>query len=354
MKPVFHVITTINRGGAENQLQILAREQVKLGLEVHIIYLKGEPELQSEFIQMGTKVHHSVARLHPIFQPLALLKLIGRSNPIIHAHLPRAELISLLTPTRFTFITSRHNAEAFFPGAPRSVSNFLSRIVELRSTKIIAISNAVQEYLVDQGEISNPDKTEVVLYGYKPSRDRVARNLKAPKSLLRFGTIARLTEQKDIPTLLRAFQIIRKEIPEASLNIVGSGSLEMDLKELCNILALEPSVHFLGRTSKVMDYLAGLDAFILTSTYEGFGMVLLEAMDAGVPIVASRNSAIPEVLGADFPGLCETGNYEEFARIILNLKNAEFRGRILHLQESRLTLFDAEIMARKVSEIYLS
>ncbi|CAN2170543.1 RfaG Glycosyltransferase [Candidatus Nanopelagicaceae bacterium] len=352
MKSVFHVITTINRGGAENQLLVLAREQVKLGLDVHIVYLKGEPELQTEFTQIGTNVHHAVARRHPFFQPLALLKLIGKSNPVIHAHLPRAELVSLLTPARFTFVASRHNTEEFFPRAPKYLSNLLSRVVELRSIKIIAISNAVKNYLVNQGEISNPKKIEVVLYGYKPTLDPTRRNLHVSNKLSKFGTVSRLTEQKDIPTLLRAFQNIRRDIPEASLSIVGSGSLETNLRALCSQLTLESAVLFLGRTSKVMNFLAGLDVFILTSTYEGFGMVLLEAMDAGVPIVASRNSAIPEVLGEDFPGLCETGNHEEFSQLILNLKNPDYRNHILKMQELRLALFDAEIMARKISQIY--
>ena len=352
MKPVFHVITTINRGGAENQLLVLAREQIKLGLEVHIIYLKGEPELEIEFAQIGAKVNHALALKKSIFQPFALRKLLRNGHPILHAHLPRAELISFFTPAKFSLVVSRHNTEAFFPGSPKCISNFLSRIVELRSTRIIAISEAVRNYLVNQGEVSNSQKIEVVHYGYKPTNHQKARNLDSSNNLAKFGTISRLTKQKDIPTLLSAFQIIQRDIPHASLSIVGSGSLDSDLKELCKKLGLNSSVHFLGRTSKVMEYLMGLDVFILTSTYEGFGLVLLEAMDAGIPVVASRNSAIPEVLGADFPGLCETGDYKEFSSKILKLLNPEFRFQILRLQEARLALFDAENMAKKVSSIY--
>jgi glycosyltransferase involved in cell wall biosynthesis len=117
-------------------------------------------------------------------------------------------------------------------------------------------------------------------------------------------------------------------------------------------MGLESSVHFLGRTSKITEFLSGLDVFILSSTYEGFGMVLLEAMDAGIPIVASRNSAIPEVLGTDFPGLCETGNHEDFSNKILMLNNPDYRDRVLHMQEARLASFGAQIMAQKISNIY--
>lgn len=349
---MFHLITTISRGGAENQLLILVKEQVKQGFDVHVVYLKGEPELRADLVSSGALVHSELASLSPFLQPFKFRRLVRGKNAIVHAHLPRAELVALLTFTKFKFFTSRHNAESFFPGAPRIISNFLSRLVEIRSRKVIAISKAVRDYLVNQGEILNSQKIEVVLYGYKSTHDQKARNFDSSNNLSKFGTISRLTEQKDIPTLLRAFQIIQKDIPEASLSIVGSGSLEAGLKELCNELRLKSSVHFLGRTSMVMEYLAGLDVFILTSTYEGFGMVLLEAMDAGIPIVASRNSAIPEVLGSDFPGLCETGNYKEFSCKILNLKDPEFRLRVLRLQEARLAVFAAEDMAKKVSLIY--
>ena len=352
MRRVFHIITTISRGGAENQLLVLVREQIELGLEVHVIYLKGDPELEIEFKQMGAMVHHDLAHMHPALQPIALRRIIGKSEPIVHAHLPRAELVSLFCPARLTLISSRHNAEPFFPGAPKFASNFLSRLVELRSLRIIAISEAVRNFILNQGEILNAQKIEVVLYGYRPTNDPKNRDLRSSSGLLKFGTISRLTEQKDIPTMLRAFQIIHDDFPKASLSIVGSGTLQEYLLGLCNELGLESSVHFLGRTSKIIEFLTEIDAFILTSTYEGFGMVLLEAIDAGIPIVASRNSAIPEVLGVDFPGLCETGNFIDFSSKILKLKDPDYRHRVLQLQEQRLVLFDAEGMAQEINRIY--
>jgi glycosyltransferase involved in cell wall biosynthesis len=352
VKPVFHVITTINRGGAENQLLVLVREQIKLGLIVHIIYLKGEPELEFEYEQMGARVHHIVALKHPIFQPFALRKVLGKSNPIVHAHLPRAELVSLFCAARFKLITSRHNAEPFFPGAPKFISNALSRLVELRSIRIIAISEAVKTFLVKQGEIRDDNKVDVVLYGYQIHTSRNVASRDANSSIRRIGTISRLADQKDIPTMLQAFKDFYSKHPEATLSIIGAGPLEASLKELVRQLSLESSVNFRGRSSKVLEFLLDLDAFILTSKYEGFGMVLLEAMDSGLPIVASNNSAIPEVLGADFAGLCTTGNSSDFASKLDRLCDPKFRESILRQQELRLQLFDSEIMCKKISAIY--
>ena len=352
MKSVYHLITTISRGGAENQLLILVNEQIRQGLEVHVTYLKGEPELRADFELSGALVHSELASLPPLIQSFKFSRLIRGKNAIVHAHLPRAELVALLTFSKFRFFTSRHNAEPFFPGAPRIISNFLSRLVEIRSSKIIAISTAVKDFLLIRGEVSHSKNIEVVYYGYQIRCGGKAAKESQGSQILKLGTISRLTDQKDIPTMLRAYLEYKSESPASSLSILGAGPLESELKEFAKSLGLSESVDFLGRSSQIYDFLRGLDVFILTSKYEGFGMVLLEAMDAGIPVIASNNSAIPEVLGNDFPGLCPTGDYLEFVEKIMRLNDPEYQNLVLEIQKTRLKLFDAKSMAAKVNSIY--
>jgi len=352
VKSVFHLITTIDRGGAENQLVILVTEQIRQGLDVHIIYLKGESELMEDFLALGASVHQELASRSPFLQPLKLRKLLQGKNALIHAHLPRAELVALFTNKRFRLITSRHNAEPFFPGAPKFISNFLSRLVERRSFKIIAISNAVKEYLISRGEVANSENITVVHYGYTPKcgGGEIATN--PMHRILKLGTISRLANQKDIPTMFEAFSDYKNHRGASSLSILGSGPLELELRETAKKMGIADSVFFLGRSSLIYDFLSGVDVFVLTSKYEGFGMVLLEAMDAGVPVVASRNSAIPEVLGEDFPGLCTTGDGKDFYLKIVRLNNPEYRNQILAQQRMRLESFRADVMCNKINLIY--
>ncbi len=354
MNSIFHIITTLNRGGAENQLLVLVKEQVENGFDVHVTYLKGNPELRAELETSGATVHSELAEHSPLIQPLIFRGLIKGRGAVVHAHLPRAELVGALTPAHFTFFTSRHNSEPFFPGAPRIISNLLSRLVEIRATKIIAISEAVKSFLISRGEVANCNKVTVILYGYRPSLLRDAGKIGSSSGDLAIGTVSRLADQKDIPTLLRAFSNHREKGNNSQLYIVGDGKSAEDLNALTQDLSLRDSVHFLGRSSQVMNFLIGLDVFVLTSKYEGFGMVLLEAMDARVPIVASRNSAIPEVLGEGFPGLCETGNFVEFSQKMASLQDETVRETYLNLQEKRLKLFGAKAMSKKVSETYLA
>lgn len=352
MKKIYHVITTINRGGAENQLLILVREQVSIGLEVHVFYLKGEPELENDFRLAGATVHHLLSQKSVLVQPFLFRRAIGEGRVLVHAHLPRAELVSVLKPPNARLVVSRHNAEPFFPNAPRRLSNFLARIVERRSHKIIAISNAVKSYLIARGEVRNPEKVEVVLYGYRRHFPTEGSDVTKSFVINKIGSISRLAGQKDIPTMLRAFKIFRDTQPDATLSILGAGPLDAELKTLAAHMDIADSVTFLGRSSKTYEFLSGLDAFILTSKYEGFGMVLLEAMDSGLPIVASNNSAIPEVLGSDFLGLCQTGDAMDFSQKLEELKDITYRSRVLDQQMNRLTAFGAEKMCERLLAIY--
>jgi len=118
------------------------------------------------------------------------------------------------------------------------------------------------------------------------------------ESILLF--VGRLTFYKGVEYVLQALSIIKKKINNVRLIIVGKGYLEKQLKALCASLGIEKSVIFAGRVSDNMlpKYYAAADVFVLPSTSiaEGFGIVLLEAMASGKPVVASNVGGIPEVI----------------------------------------------------------
>jgi glycosyltransferase involved in cell wall biosynthesis len=209
-----HLITTISRGGAENQLLVLVKEQIRQGLEVHVVYLKGLPELRTELESLGVIVHSELAGAHFIRQTFLLRKIVVGKNAIVHAHLPRSELVAFFSPVSFTFFVTRHNAEPFFPGAPKFLSNSLSKMVSMRCKNFIAISAAVKSFMINRGEIFNPEKIQIVRYGYEQKRNLDA-GVGVPTSpLLKLGTVSRLTDQKDIHTMLRAFKLVERKIPD--------------------------------------------------------------------------------------------------------------------------------------------
>lgn len=358
---VLHVITTIEMGGAEKQLLILCKEQVQLGLTVELIYLKGKPELKSKFEDVGVTINQSLVNVPFSGQILTLINQIRKITPdIVHAHLPRAELLVMLSNSRIPFVCSRHNSESFMPGAPKLVSIALSRIVSFRSSAMIFISQAVAGYMFQNHEISRSKKSKVILYGRDASnvqtleaKDDICNflNLRGKKI---FGTIGRLTNQKDYPNLISAFKRVQVLEPNSVLLVIGEGELRSSLEQLVLDLGLEGKVLFLGRTDRIQEYLSVFDVFVLSSKYEGFGLVLLEAMQANVPIVAANNSAIPEVLGKTHVGLVNSGDSVGMAEKMVALLQSDLRNKVLKQQELRLPYFESRNNAESHLELYNS
>ena len=107
-KQILHVVTTIDMGGAEKQLLILASEQVNLGATVTVMPLKGKLELQNDFTKYGVRVETTLLDKLPIVQIYLLRKKIRKYVGIIHAHLPRAELVCTFAGANRNFVVSRH------------------------------------------------------------------------------------------------------------------------------------------------------------------------------------------------------------------------------------------------------
>ena len=359
-KKIIHLITTIERGGAEKQLLTLVREQVKSGLGVEVNYLKGAPELKNEFENCGAVVNQNLLNKTFIKQIIALRRQLNQNQTPVHAHLPKSELLASLSCSKGMFIFTRHNSEAFWPGAPKALSNMLSRFVAKRSASGVCISDAVKDYVNQRGELSKKYDLKTIYYGFQQSQQlntkalaKIKDQLKVNPGVLRVGVIGRLVKQKDYPTLLKAIKRVFDSGVEVELFIVGEGVEKDNLIELSLELGINKRVHWLGRTPFVNEFLSQLDLFVLPSIYEGFGLVLLEAMQANKPILAANNSSIPEVLGKDYAGLFETSNAEKLSILIKKvLLEDSFAKQLVSNYVSRLDNFKPKVMEEKILRVY--
>ena len=326
-----------------------------MGYGVEVVPLKGEPELQEDFNTAGAFVNLSLINKSPLLQLIKIHKLTSRDDLILHSHLPRAELMSIFASSRIKKVVSRHNAEPFYPNAPKVLSILLSRIVLFVTDRCIAISKAVELYMRENLEANLKQRIDVVHYGYE-YRDGIIperRNRTQPRALV-IGTIARLAPQKDLHVLLAAFALFSQRSPNLnpSLVIVGDGPLREKLELLAQTLGISDTVKWAGKTTDVHSYLSKMDVFALPSKYEGFGLVLLEAMSHGLPIVAARNSAIPEVLGNEYEFLFETSNVFDLSYKLSEVIQSKFDFH--EYSRERLILFRPNLMAERIEEIYLN
>lgn len=137
------------------------------------------------------------------------------------------------------------------------------------------------------------------------SRDTAREFLGLPLSAWVVGNVGRLHPDKDQTTLIRAFAHALPELPSGSLLVImGAGRLEATLMSLVNEIGINTSVRFCGQIPNGQRFFKAFDAFALSSDHEPFGMVLLEAMAAGVPVICSDCGGAREVVdgvGSLFP-----------------------------------------------------
>jgi len=356
---ITHLITTIEFGGAEKQLLILARNQIKQGLKVEVFYLKGKPEFKTKFEDAGVKVNSLLVDQPFIFQVIKFRKFIRSNKSPVHTHLPQAELVATLACKKKKFIISRHNFEPFWPNKPKFVSVLLSRFVTSRASGGIAISNAIKNYLLSSKEIKKDFKLDVVYYGFDHEENSLLESDKIVNEKLnstkdfKLGTIGRLVPGKNYPTMLKAVAKIVDVDPNVKFFVVGGGSSEQALIKVCKDLKIENNVIWLGRTEHIREFLSNIDLFIFASKGEGFGLVLLEAMLANKPILAANNSAIPEVLGLNYKGLFPTDNYKLLSDKVLELINDHAKSESLVSEyKEQIKLFNPVDMADNVLRVY--
>lgn len=162
--------------------------------------------------------------------------------------------------------------------------------------KLLGVSNAVRDDM--RACLSNwPQDAIQTLYNRidvaavqaeQVTRHQAREHLALPQDAWVVGNVGRLHPDKDQATLIRGFAQALPNLPAGSLlAIMGSGRLEASLKVLAAEQGVADSVRFLGQVAHGLRYFKAFDVFALTSDHEPFGMVLLEAMAAGVPVICS-------------------------------------------------------------------
>jgi len=263
------------------------------------------------------EVPHRSVRCGPDVSPRMardVVRAVRAERPdLVHTHLVHADAYGGIAARVLGIpaISTRHNDDRYLLGPFRYVDRAFAR----SARRLIAISDAVRRFLEQAGH--DPAKLVTIRYGLDelpstPSNPTPVAMGVPPDAPLAVA-VGRLIAQKDHATLLRGFELVRSAVPEARLAILGSGPLEAETRRLAAELGLADAVLLPGRTD-IRDWLERADVFVHTSRWEGFGIVLLEAMLAGLPVVATRVSAVPEVVADGETGLLvEPGDHTELA-----------------------------------------
>lgn len=340
-------------GGAEHVVTSLADELANKGNKIIIAYMTGHALVKpdNKTIQVLNLGLSSKAKLPLAY--LKLRKLIRTFQPdIVHSHMFHANILSRLV--RLTvpipkLINSAHNTNE--GGNTRMLAYRLTdKLCEI-TTNVSeeAVEAFIQKGATKKGRII-PLHNSISTSKFKFSledRKRLRTELEIGDHVPLLLAVGRLHEQKDYPNLLVAFSELLKTKPYAQLIIVGDGHLKNKLVQLAKSLDLNKSIRFLGIRNDIPSLMSAADIFVLSSAWEGFGLVVAEAMSCNRIVVATDCGGVREVVGnAGF--LVQPKNSKELSKSLLkaieltNTKKTELsnkaRKRILNKFSSDSTI----------------
>ena len=294
---ILYVITGLGLGGAEKVVIDLADQMIALGHNVKIAYLTGEVlvkpiSLDIEVIALDLNSAKGFLSASRKYQ-----KLVKSFCPdVIHAHMVHANIFArlnrVLCPVPKLICTAHNSNEG---GKLRMIAYRLTNRLSDVNTNV---SQEATEALIAKGAFSENNVITVHngidLRKFEKTHDSI--NL--DKNTLNLISVGRFNHQKDYPNLINAFAILKKNNNGAiKLTIVGDGELKSEIEALIRNLELEEDVTLLGRRSDIPELLSQADIFVLASKFEGFGLVVAEAMACECYVVATDSGGVAEVMG---------------------------------------------------------
>ncbi len=354
---IFYVITSLGLGGAEKLLLYYLKNLDKKKYSLFVCCFREKPDDLIE--EMSAYAEIINLKIRNKFNPIAIfyiIKLLFKINPdIIHTHLfqPRVyATIAHLFYNRPIIVTQKHS---IVNPKKHHIFMLFEMISILMNKKVIAISESVKKSLTKYELIPNnkifvlPNCIDYQAFNKASNRPFIRKN-----DEIVVGTVGRLEKVKGIKYLLLSMKIILAKFPHVRLDIVGDGSQSDELKQISKNLGISNSVKFFGKFTDVIPFYSNMDIFILPSTLEGFGIVLLEAMAAGVPVIASDVDGIREVIVHRESGiLIPSKNPDAIARAVIQLiENPELLKMLVENGLIRAQLFDVREHVMKLESLY--
>ncbi|MEM2266052.1 MAG: glycosyltransferase [Candidatus Hadarchaeales archaeon] len=334
----------LHRGGAERVTVSLVKGLVARGVQVDLILVNRGMGAYEEEIPTECRIINLGAKRALAAIP-ALARYLKRENPDVLfgvlTHINVAALLArMLARVQVPVIVTEHNTfSAAHPYAERkSTSRFLPLLMRLlypKASFIVGVSQGVVDDLKKVLRFHSP-KFRVI---YNPIlNEDLLKKAEEPVDHPFFGegkppvvlAVGRLHIQKDFPTLLRAFALVRKEM-DARLLILGEGEKRKELEALARELGIAEDLDMPGFVKNPYKYMRRSAAFVLSSQWEGLPTVLVEAMACGCPVVSTDCPSGPaEILeNGKYGLLVPPKDYEKLAQAILKVLKDERLAREL-------------------------
>lgn len=384
-KTVIHVITRLDRGGSAQNTMLTAMGHDRARYEPLVV--AGRPgRWDAQGGQAATDKHCRelekagirwiviptlTRELNPLKDLLALwslVRLFRREQPaIVHTHTSKAGVLGRLAAwwCGVPVVVHTPHGHVFYGHFTAVLSRtfmLVERVLARLTTRLIALTEAERDEHLER-RVGRAEQFTVVPSGIDLERFRsVGRTwggrptwFPCPPGSIVVGSVGWLTPVKGHRVLIEAAAQLKATFPNLHVVLVGSGGLHAELSALADRLRLKDSVHFLGEREDVEVCLSAMDLFVLPSLNEGMGRALVEAMAAGLPVIASRVGGVPALIEHDRTGLLvPAGNPGALAQAIRQVLDRPDWARQMGQAASHSIgqRFSATAMVRAIEWVY--
>ncbi len=356
MTNVAIVVPSLVIGGAENMAAQLAASVDRNRFCVELLVM-GAPEgtgIEKYVKRTGVKTVFFHKELGFSLKALwRMHKYLNSFKPdVIHTHLSGCVYaIPWALLHGVTLLHTIHNRPIYeVSGSIRIVLNSLYK----KGRAIpIAISGIIAKEAVDLYNIA-PGLVETILNPVDLARFPKIKTTERKKhsNEVLYANVARFSHQKNHAGLVEAFSRVWKELPNARLILMGDGELKENVEKKVKELGMKDQVEFTGNVSDIPQRLAKVDIFVLSSHYEGLPMTILEAMAAGLPVIATAAGGVPDIV-KDNGILVNVGDTDGLANAMIMLgKDEKLRKKMGEIALIEVEKYDISEVTAQYEQLY--
>ena len=361
-KRIVFIIHALYSGGAQRVIVNLLNNLNRNKFEIHLIVLKAEGIMLGD-IASDVTIHDlnnpSISRVFFKFlkkiyslKPHIVFSGIGHINGLLSPFIP---ILNRLISHDIYFVARETSIASLYIEHDNNsrLYTFLYRHFYKNFNKIICQSNYMKEDLI---KAFNLPKEKMVVINNPVDIDKIKRLSMAKMSrefnsnTINMVAVGALREEKRFDLLLEAFALLGDRY---TLTIVGEGEKKQELKELSRVLNIDKMVFFEGQQPNPYSYMKKADALMLTSAFEGFPNVLLEANSCGTPVIAfNAPGGIAEIVNDGLNGyLVSPNDIHKMASTILSFEKSNFnKDKIKEYVRKKYAL---DIIIKRYEEVLL-
>lgn len=360
---IVHVIDSDGVYGAEVMLLNLMSEQKRLGLSPVLLSLEadenGGADLRKEAASRG--LHTERLRLSRGFKAESCRALMdaacGCGAQIIHSHGYKGNILLGLPQKKkrsVPVVSTIHGWTSVSVFSKIYFYVLLDKFCLKRIDAVIHV-NSTAERLGMANEFTVENGIPELAFDIEKARQDKAINGFISGSPLVIGAVSRLSEEKGLIHLLKALRVLKDGKAAFKAVILGEGPLKSELSDSARELDITGELLFAGYRENAFNYLKLFDVFVLPSLTEGLPMTILEAMQSGTPIVATRIGGVPHVLGdGKYGELVEPADPGAIAEAVLKIggDRPRYSGMAQRARQRALDDFSSRKMAGEYQKIY--